>query len=222
VTMLPPDPDPRTPDGWDDLWDPRAREWVERPAPPPRPRSPLIPLFLAAVAGAVMASLVWAAVTHGATMNAEGPTPGTVRIDSPLAEGSHPAAMSPSSVVAVPSGEADGLSSVGPSSRPTPRPTAVPVARGHVIRGSASYCAPTPKYCQSWGGKVRLAAVPTFHYGDRRYVIRVCRQDNPSRCVTATVVSYCACGSHVVDLSPYAFTRLQPLYRGTVRVTVTW
>jgi hypothetical protein len=34
---------------------------VERPAPPSRPRSPLIPLFLAAVAGAVMASLVWAA-----------------------------------------------------------------------------------------------------------------------------------------------------------------
>jgi hypothetical protein len=203
MTALHPDPDPRTPDGWDDLWDPRAREWVERPSPPPRP--PLIPLFLAAVAGAVMASLVWAAVTHAGPVSPTLPDPSFEPVE--LAQ--------PPSAPAL-------LVTPAPTATPTPKPTPTPVGLGHVVRGTASYCAPTPKYCQSWGGTARLAAVPTFHYGDRRYTIVVCRADDRSRCTTAIVVSYCACGDKVVDLSPYAFARLAPLSRGVVTVTVRW
>jgi rare lipoprotein A (peptidoglycan hydrolase) len=35
-------------------------------------------------------------------------------------------------------------------------------------------------------------------------------------------VSYCACRDKVIDLSPYAFRKLAPLWRGLVPVRVTW
>jgi hypothetical protein len=85
------------------------------------------------------------------------------------------------------------------------------------IRGLASWCAPTPRYCHGWD-KARLAAVPSFRNGDKPYLVRVC---SATRCTVARVVSFCACGNHVIDLSPPAFRNLAPLSRGVVRVTVT-
>lgn len=191
----------------DRLWDPRARVFV------PRPRSPLLPMALSALAGAVLASLVWAAVTNGSGHAPPAPEPSFVPVPSMESEVALTVPSAPP-VLATPTPR--------PTAKPTLTPTIRPTTLGNVRRGMASYCAPTPKYCQSWGGTARLAAVPTFHYGDRPYVIRVCRADNPGRCTTATVVSYCACGNKIMDLSPYAFTRLQPLYRGVVRVVVRW
>jgi hypothetical protein len=107
----------------------------------------------------------------------------------------------------------------------TPRPTTTPApAARHSISGTASYCAPTPTRCQGWGGTARLGAVPTFHFGDRRYLARACERlaDAGTRCVTVLVVSYCACRDKVIDLSPDAFRQLAPLSRGIVPVRVTW
>ena len=87
--------------------------------------------------------------------------------------------------------------------------------------GTASYCAPTPTKCQSWGGSAKLGAMPSFRYGDRPFRVNVCRLDS-SACVSVKIVSYCACGTHVIDLSPAAFRELAPLSAGIVRVTVEW
>lgn len=87
--------------------------------------------------------------------------------------------------------------------------------------GLASWCAPTPKYCHGWAPPAMLAAVPSFRYGDARYRVRVCRQDDASRCATVTVVSFCACGNKIIDLSTAAFDRLANHHlRGTVPVFV--
>ena len=83
--------------------------------------------------------------------------------------------------------------------------------------GNASWCAPTPKYCHGWGGHALVAAMPGYH---GPVWAKVCRQDDPARCVTVHVISFCACGNHVIDLSPYAFKRLAPLSRGIVAVEV--
>jgi hypothetical protein len=88
-----------------------------------------------------------------------------------------------------------------------------------LVGGTATWCAPTPTHCQSWGGRALKAAVESFTYGDDPYLVRVCR-DGTNRCVTVTVVSYCACGITLIDLSPYAFRQLAPLSRGRIRVTV--
>jgi expansin (peptidoglycan-binding protein) len=63
-------------------------------------------------------------------------------------------------------------------------------------------------------------AVPSWHYGDRPYPLRVCRGD---RCVTVIVRDFCACGDRhgrptVIDLSPAAFSELAPLSRGVISV----
>lgn len=112
----------------------------------------------------------------------------------------------------------DGLSGGAPDSGgPTIGPMPPPAV---AVRGVASWCAPTPKYCHGWGGHALLAAVPTFSYGDTHYRIEVCRTDGAA-CVQATVVSFCACrAGRVVDLSPFAFTHLAPLSAGVVRVEV--
>lgn len=83
--------------------------------------------------------------------------------------------------------------------------------------GTATYCAPTPRYCHGWGGTARLGAVKSFRWGDRPYYVRV-RSGGHS--VVVKVVSYCACGVTLIDLSPYAFQRLAPLWKGRIRVTV--
>ena len=89
------------------------------------------------------------------------------------------------------------------------------------VSGTATYCAPTPRYCQSWGGKAKLGAVQSFRWGDRPYTVTVCLRDDPERCVAVRVVSHCACGRTLIDLSPYAFTRLAPLRLGRIHVTVS-
>lgn len=90
-------------------------------------------------------------------------------------------------------------------------------------RGWATYCAPTPTRCQSWGGDARLGAVPSFRWGDKPYQVTVRHGD---RTTTVTVVSYCGCGDRhgtptVIDLSPRAFRDLAPLSRGVIDVTLT-
>ncbi len=100
----------------------------------------------------------------------------------------------------------------------SPTPVTEPPA---IAGGLASFCAPTPTHCQSWGGDAHLGAVPSFRYGDRPYRVTVCRQDHRSTCTTVTVVSFCACGRFLIDLSPAAFSELAPLSRGTVPVTIS-
>jgi hypothetical protein len=107
----------------------------------------------------------------------------------------------------------------GPSvASPTVRPTPPPLAAHVVLRGTAAWCAPTATRCKGWGGHVLLGAVRSFRWGDRPYRVRVV---SGSRSVVVTVVSFCACGGdRVIDLSPYAFSKLAPLSAGLVRVRV--
>lgn len=63
------------------------------------------------------------------------------------------------------------------------------------------------------------AAVPGWHWGDTPYRLRVC---GGRGCVTVTVSDACGCpGGRIIDLSPLAFSRLAPLSKGVLRVTVT-
>lgn len=124
-------------------------------------------------------------------------------------------AASRTAATAIPAGNQMDLPSSGNLSPPaTPKPVLLSVTEGW-----ASYCAPTPTRCQSWGGSAKLGAVPSFRYGDPPYFVKVCRV-NSSACVVVRVVSFCGCGVKVIDLSPAAFKRLAPLWRGVVRVTV--
>lgn len=81
--------------------------------------------------------------------------------------------------------------------------------------GWASWCAPTRRQCQNWGGDALLGAVQSFRSGDKPYWVRVKYRD---REVIVRVVSYCACGSRrgiatLIDLSPAAMKALEPRYR---------
>jgi hypothetical protein len=88
------------------------------------------------------------------------------------------------------------------------------------IGGSATWCAPTPKYCQSWGEPAMLGAVHSFTWGDKPYWATVTWR---GKSVVVRVVSFCACGSAVIDLSPAAFKMLAPLHVGRLHnVTVTY
>lgn len=99
---------------------------------------------------------------------------------------------------------------------------------GSALRtGYATYCAPTPTRCQDWGGDAKLGAVHSFSFGDAPYGARVCRLDDPSTCVTVTVVSFCGCGDRhgletVIDLSPSAMRQLAANYKtlGILKVSV--
>lgn len=69
-------------------------------------------------------------------------------------------------------------------------------------------------------------AVHSYHWGDPRYALRVCRLDSPHTCVTVTVRDHMANAHRVIDLSPSAFAALWPnlsrsaaLSRGVVKVT---
>jgi hypothetical protein len=94
------------------------------------------------------------------------------------------------------------------------------------LTGWATWCAPTPTHCQSWGDDAMLGAVPSFTFGDEPYPVQVCAfEGGQANCVLVTVVSYCACGDRrgeptVIDLSPAAFRSLAPLSAGIVRVVV--
>jgi hypothetical protein len=104
-----------------------------------------------------------------------------------------------------------------------PRPGSAPQPTGEIgtalYSASATWCAPTPTQCQSWGGDAQLGAVFGFRWGDEPYRVRVWRGD---RSVDVLVVSHCACGGthNAIDLSPAAFRVLAPLSRGRVDVAV--
>jgi hypothetical protein len=91
---------------------------------------------------------------------------------------------------------------------------------------TATYCAPTPKYCRNWGGDAHLAAVRSFSYGDEPYWVRVTRvTDGHVNTTTVLVVSNCGCGSRRhgwpnIDVSPAAFRELGPLSAGVLEVRV--
>lgn len=90
---------------------------------------------------------------------------------------------------------------------------------GRAVRGSASWCAPTPKYCTGWQPPALVAAVSSFRYGDPRYTVTV---QGPAGTVTVTVVSYGVLPKgRVIDLSPASFVRAcGPLSIGVCKVTV--
>lgn len=66
------------------------------------------------------------------------------------------------------------------------------------------------------------AAVGAWRWGDKPYVVRVCRAKT-GKCIYATVRDFClACknGHGVIDLGPAIFRQLAPLARGRITVTV--
>lgn len=82
------------------------------------------------------------------------------------------------------------------------------------------------------GERIWYAAVASFSFYAKPYRVRVCRADQPTRCVTVTVRDECAglcrrdlkrpwtSKSRAIDLSPAAFSQLAPLGRGVLAVTV--
>lgn len=95
----------------------------------------------------------------------------------------------------------------------------------------------TPYLTKEMGGRggerIWYAAVASFSYYAIPYKVKVCRADNPYRCVIVTVRDECAglCRKHLkqpwtsqsraIDLSPTAFSRLADLGRGVLAVTIT-
>lgn len=122
----------------------------------------------------------------------------------------------------------------------------VPLASS-VARGWATYCAPTPTRCQSWGGDAHLGAVRwagtatwycsstsacTRGYGPSDLVAAI---DSDlgipkgatvvvrafGKSVTVVVRDVCACpGERLIDLTSGAFRRLAPLEYGVIPVTI--
>lgn len=82
------------------------------------------------------------------------------------------------------------------------------------------------------GEQVWYAAVASFSYYAKPYRLRVCRADQPDRCVVVVVRDECAGGcrrdlkqpwttkSRAIDLSPAAFSQLAPLGRGVLAVVI--
>jgi len=100
--------------------------------------------------------------------------------------------------------------------------------------GVASWYDATRNGQSSWysrAGILNYAAIAGWRWGDKPYMLRVCRQDDKTRCVIVTVVDWCGrCNkdaggkwnrnSRILDLSPAAFTKLESLGRGLVRVSI--
>jgi hypothetical protein len=106
-------------------------------------------------------------------------------------------------------------------------------AKQYCVGGFKNTCSPYKSKAQGGrGGElVMYAAVGVWRFKDKPYRVRVCRKDQPTTCVEVTVRDYCeACRraldkrwtrkSRAIDLSPSAFSRLAPLGRGVVRVTL--
>lgn len=210
MTRPPFDPDPRFVDD-DDLWDPQANAWVSRPSGVIVLLAGLaIGTVLGVLVGVVLATQVMAAprpaselvVPAIAPERTEAPPTRAVSPTSPPQVGRQTAAPQP------PSAARAG------TSQPPTGPITEPAA---VAGGLATWCAPTPTHCQSWGGDAHLAAVPDFHFGDRPYRVVVHYRGHRT---TVTVVSFCACGGRIIDLSPAAFADLAPLSHGVIEVTV--
>jgi hypothetical protein len=100
--------------------------------------------------------------------------------------------------------------------------------------GRVDTCTPYLTKAQGGRGGERIwyAAVASFSYYAKPYTLRVCRADDPTRCVVVIVRDECAGGcrrdlkkpwtskSRAIDLSPAAFSQLAPLGRGIVRVLI--
>jgi hypothetical protein len=100
--------------------------------------------------------------------------------------------------------------------------------------GRVDTCTPYLTVAQGGRGGERVwyAAVASFSYYAKPYRVRVCRADQPTRCVTVTVRDECAglcrrdlkkpwtSQSRAIDLSPAAFSQLAPLGRGVLRVRI--
>ena len=106
-------------------------------------------------------------------------------------------------------------------------------ATQYCVGGFKRTCSPYKSKAQGGrGGElVMYAAVPRWRWGDKPFRLRVCRKDDQTRCVI--VVARDSCGrcrkditkpwtsrSLAIDLSPTAFSRLAPLGRGIVQVTI--
>ena len=94
------------------------------------------------------------------------------------------------------------------------------------VGGYARTCSPYKS-----GELVMYAAVPRWRWGAKPFRLRVCRKDDPTRCVI--VVARDSCGrcrkdilkpwtsqSLAIDLSPTAFSQLAPLGRGVLQVNI--
>jgi len=100
--------------------------------------------------------------------------------------------------------------------------------------GRVDTCTPYLTVAQGGRGGERVwyAAVASFSYYAKPYTLRVCRADQPHRCVIVTVRDECAglcrrdlkkpwtSQSRAIDLSPAAFSQLAPLGRGVLAVTI--
>ena len=100
--------------------------------------------------------------------------------------------------------------------------------------GRVDTCTPYLTVAQGGRGgeRVMYAAVAAFSYYAKPYTLRVCRKDQPTRCVTVVVRDECAglcrrdlkkpwtSQSRAIDLSPAAFYQLAPLGRGVLQVTI--
>lgn len=100
--------------------------------------------------------------------------------------------------------------------------------------GRTDTCTPYLTKAQGGRGGERIwyAAVASFSYYAKPYTLRVCRKDQPTRCVTVVVRDECAglcrrdlrkpwtSQSRAIDLSPAAFYQLAPLGRGVLQVTI--
>ena len=99
--------------------------------------------------------------------------------------------------------------------------------------GRVDTCTPFKTVAQGGRGGERIwyAAVPRWRWATPSFRLRVCRRDDPTRCVI--VVARDSCGrcredikkpwtsrSLAIDLSPAAFSQLAPLGRGVLQVTI--
>ena len=124
-------------------------------------------------------------------------------------------------------------------------PSGVPVSGvatwygAHCPKGVTNYgrvdtCTPYKTVAEGGRGGERIyyAAVPRWQWSDPSFRLRVCRKDDPTRCVL--VVARDSCGrcredikkrwtsrSLAIDLSPEAFRALAPLSRGVVAVVIS-
>ena len=133
--------------------------------------------------------------------------------------------------------------SAGPSTTPSGVPTSGvatwygsthPKGQKYCVGGYKNTCSPYKSKAQGGrGGElVMYAAVGRWRWGDKPFRLRVCRKDDPTKCVIVVVRDYCgSCReglkkpwtsrSRAIDLSPTAFSQLAPLGRGVLAVTIT-
>lgn len=103
-----------------------------------------------------------------------------------------------------------------------------PQSKKFCYGGYKNSCNPYSK-----GEKIMYAAVASFRFGDAPYWVRVCVAGTIN-CVRVLVRDYChgafkalrskrwsATSQRAIDLSPAAFSKLAPMYKGVISVTVT-